>query len=187
VGVQVAKRRRARGALDTWSLGEGVLRHPHTLFEHEIHRAARAREQGSLEDEVEFRAFWGRRTVASQPAASICWLCMFCPPQGVCFEDVAPIVCCFDRWGLGAWRHSFPRRRVIAAVCSEVVMEEAVPEREPLRESQMTVPETPSPDAAAAGRGDGRAKRRDFTMAGLSRPLCFAHGRHPQYRPNISC
>lgn len=33
-------------------------------------------------------------------------------------------------------------------------------DREPLRESQMTVPETPSPDTMAGGKGGGR--RRDF-------------------------
>ncbi len=37
---------------------------------------------------------------------------------------------------------------------------ESVIDREPLRESQMTVPETPSPDMLAAGKGGGR--RRDF-------------------------
>jgi len=37
---------------------------------------------------------------------------------------------------------------------------ETVIDREPLRESQMTVPETPSPDMLAAGKGGGR--RRDF-------------------------
>lgn len=37
---------------------------------------------------------------------------------------------------------------------------ESVIDREPLRESQMTVPETPSPDTMAGGKGAGR--RRDF-------------------------
>ena len=37
---------------------------------------------------------------------------------------------------------------------------DSVIDREPLRESQMTVPETPSPDMMAAGKGGGR--RRDF-------------------------
>ena len=37
---------------------------------------------------------------------------------------------------------------------------ESVIDREPLRESQMTVPETPSPDTMAGGKGGGR--RRDF-------------------------
>ncbi len=37
---------------------------------------------------------------------------------------------------------------------------ESVIDREPLRESQMTVPETPSPDMLATGKGGGR--RREF-------------------------
>ena len=37
--------------------------------------------------------------------------------------------------------------------------ESAAVDREPLRESQMTVPETPSPDMLAAGKG---GRRRDF-------------------------
>ena len=54
---------------------------------------------------------------------------------------------------------------------------ESVIDREPLRESQMTVPETPSPDMLAAGKG---GRRRDFLAGRNAENLSptKARGRH---------